>query len=141
MSQQATDVGDSGKGKMRAKEVVGLPAQPPEPLSYLRPSLDVACQTASEYWPARISPKPIVLPPTTRYHHDSEITLSAPSVQELGNLVFSLFNWMDDGVFDIGRADLGFNPPPGTTITGQREGFLLPTGLHLLRAEQTYYSV
>ena len=130
-----------GKGKMRAEEVIGLPMQPPEPQQYLRPSLETACQLASEHWPARLSPPPIAPPSSTRTSVTTEMNISGDSVVELGNLVLALVDWMAIGVLDLGRADLGFLSPPGSSITWPAlAAHTMPTDIHTLRADHTYYS-
>ena len=132
----------TGKGKMRAKEVVGLTTQLPQPPSYIRPSLEVACNIASEHWPTRISSRSMELPHTTytHAHSTSDVNLSADSASELGDLLWAIVKWISEGIFETSSADLGFKAPPGTTITSFGAPCRTPTEVHTLYADTTFYS-
>jgi hypothetical protein len=83
------------KGKSRASEIIGLVPDQPRVPSPILPSMDAACQEAAKLWPARISPNDQPIPETdVGPGFPNNITLTAPSCEQLGKLLLKLVERM-----------------------------------------------
>ena len=125
---------------MRADGVVGLsPPPPPDSLPYVLPSLEEACRTTAEEWQTRLSPRPKSIPMANDPTTSPDITLTANSASELGNLIFVVIEWMTKEVFDAAGERVRFTPPPGTEFAYRAASREMPTDVRVLNGVHTYY--